>query len=181
MTGIRIGSAVAALGLALTACSPAPETAETPAPQTEPAAVLEPLPMPLPINAMMVSLVDFAADGVWRPAAQETEITDEQWLYIVQDATNLVVSTTLMTTPGTGANDAEWVQNADWRMWSQEMQDVALQAKAAAESKDRERLKLAGDRLVELCQACHQEFNPGLPTMGINRFPIYPKRPDATP
>lgn len=181
MTGFRIMSGVAAVGLALAACSPATETAEAPAPEAAAVEAPAPLPMPLPINAMMVSLVDFAADGVWRPAAQETEITDEQWLYIVQDATNLVVSTTLMTTPGTGVNDAEWVQNADWRMWSQEMQDVALQAKAAAELKDRERLKLAGDRLVELCEACHQAFNPGLPTMGINRFPIYPKRPDETP
>ena len=28
----------------------------------------------------------------------------------------------------------------------------------------------------ELCQACHQKFKPGLPSMGITRFPIYPKR-----
>ncbi|MGD2132715.1 MAG: hypothetical protein PVI23_07975, partial [Maricaulaceae bacterium] len=25
-----------------------------------------PLPLPIPINAVMVSLVDFAADGIWR-------------------------------------------------------------------------------------------------------------------
>lgn len=137
---------------------------------------VEPLPLGVPINAVMVALVDFAADGVWRPAASETPLTDEQWLLAEQDAVNLIASTTLMTTPGTGTNDAAWVKNPDWRRWTAEMRAVAIEAKAAVDAKDQERLGLVGDRLVELCQTCHQKFKPGLPIMGITRFPIYPKR-----
>jgi hypothetical protein len=153
----------------LTACQPVPVVEKA---SPEPL----PLPLPLPINAVMVALVDFAADGIWRPAALETGLTTDQWLLAEQDAINLIASTTLITTAGTGANDAEWVQDPDWRRWATEMQVVALEAKAAVDAKDQERLRLVGDRLVELCQACHQKFKPGLPSMGITRFPVYPKR-----
>ncbi len=156
-----------ALGLA--ACQPAPPVASG-------AAEDGPLPLGVSINAVMVALVDFAADGVWRPAALETGLTTDQWLLAEQDAINLIASATLITTPGTGDNDAAWVKDPDWRRWATEMQVVALEAKAAVDAKDQERLRLVGDRLVELCQACHQKFKPGLPTMGVTRFPIYPKR-----
>jgi hypothetical protein len=135
----------------------------------------EPLPLAVPITAVMVALVDFAADGIWRPAASETPLTDEQWLLAEQDAVNLIASTTLMTMPGTGTNDAVWIEEPEWRRWTEEMQTVAIQAKGAVEAKDQKRLGLVGDRLVELCQACHQKYKPGLPVMGITRFPIYPK------
>jgi hypothetical protein len=124
----------------------------------------------------MVALVDFSADGIWRPAASDLSLSDDQWLLAEQDAYNLIAATTLMTIPGTGSNDAAWVKDPDWRRWTSEMQVVAMEAKAAVEAKDQERLRLVGDRLVELCQACHQKFKPGLPSMGITRFPIYPKR-----
>ncbi len=178
MTRLHVLSGVVALGAIVAGCTPATETTATAA--IEAAAVAEPaveaLPMPVPINAMMVSLVDFAADGIWRPAAKETPLTDTEWLYVEQDATNLVVSATLMTTAGTGVNDEEWVKDPTWRQMVTEFQAVALQAKAAAEAKDQGRLKLAGDRLVELCESCHKQYKPGLPAMGITRFPIYPKR-----
>jgi hypothetical protein len=154
----------AAIGLA--ACQPVVVAKEEP----------DPLPLTVPINAVMVALVDFAADGVWRPAALETGLTKDQWLLAEQDSINLIASATLITTPGTGANDAAWVKDPDWRRWATEMQVVASEAKSAVEEQDQERLRLVGDRLVEICQACHQKFKPGLPSMGITRFPIYPKR-----
>jgi hypothetical protein len=157
--------ATAALAV-IAGCQPAVSTVED----------AGPLPMPVPINAVMVALVDFAADGIWRPAASDLTLSDEQWLLAEQDAINLITSTTLITTAGTGTNDAAWVKDPDWRRWAKEMQVVALEAKAAVDAKDQERLRLVGDRLVELCQACHQKFKPGLPVMGITRFPIYPKR-----
>lgn len=134
------------------------------------------LPLAVPINAVMVALVDFAADGVWRPAAMETGLTQDQWLLAEQDSINLIASATLITTPGTGANDAAWVKDPDWRRWATEMQLVAGEARSAVEQQNQERLRLVGDRLVEICEACHQKFKPGLPSMGITRFPVYPKR-----
>jgi hypothetical protein len=168
----RFAAAMAVLAVA--ACSPvateAPDAARAPAAETGP------LPLPIPINAVMVALVDFAADGIWRPVASPYGLSDDQWLLAEQDAYNLIASTTLMTTAGTGENDAAWVKDPDWRRWTQEMQSVSLEAKAAVDARDVERLKLVGDRLVEICQACHQKFKPGLPSMGITRFPVYPKR-----
>ena len=155
--------------VALTACQPAAQT-------TASVEEIKPLALPIPINAVMVALVDFAADGIWRPAASEVPLTDAQWLLAEQDAYNLIASTTLMTTRGTGTNDANWIKDPDWRRWASEMQVVALEAKAAVDAKDQARLRLVGDRLIELCQTCHQKFKPGLPSMGITRFPIYPKR-----
>lgn len=158
-------------------CQPDPATA--PAPVAAAAVApddLSPLPLPVPINAVMVAQLDFAADGIWRPAASVAPLTDAQWLLAEQDAVNLISAATLITTPGTGGNDALWVQDPEWRRWASEMQTVALEAKGAIDNRDKERLALVGDRLVELCQACHQKFKPGLPTMGITRFPIYPKR-----
>jgi hypothetical protein len=167
---MRIKSVLMATAACLAAagCQPAPAPVAEAAPET--------LALPIPINAVMVSLVDFAADGVWRPAASDLSLSDQQWLLAEQDAYNLIAATTLMSIPGTGTNDAVWVKDADWRRWTEEMRVVALEAKAAVDAKDQERLRLVGDRLVELCQACHQKFKPGLPTMGITRFPIYPKR-----
>jgi hypothetical protein len=139
----------------------------------------KPLPLAVSINAVMVALVDFAADGVWRPAASNMLLSDDQWLLAEQDAINLIASTSLITMPGTGINDVQWVSDPDWRRWAAEMRAVALEAKAAVDAKDQERLGLVGDRLVELCQTCHQKFKPGLPSMGVTRFPIYPKRDGA--
>lgn len=158
--------------------TPAAQTAAAPAPASAPAAAssTSALPLPVSINAVMVAGVDFSADGIWRPAASERPLTDKQWLLAEQDAINLIAAATLITTPGTGVNDSEWVTEKDWRRWATDLQVTALDAKKAIDLKDQARLKLVGDRLVEICQTCHQKYKPGLPSMGITRFPIYPKR-----
>lgn len=174
---------LAVLPMLFAACTPSPETAASPAPAAQPSpasqsasTASDPLHLPVSINAVMVAQVDFAADGIWRPAVSETPLTDKQWLMVEQDAINLISSASLITMPGAGDNDAEWVTEPDWRRWATDMQVTAEQAKSAVETKDKERLKLVGDRLVEICQTCHQKYKPGLPSMGITRFPIYPKR-----
>lgn len=156
------------------AASDAPVTPSAAAPVAEP--VIEPIPLSLSINDVMVALVDFAADGVWRPPAQDRAMTDTEWLLAEQDAKNLIASASLITMAGTGANDAEWVTHDDWRRWSADMLEASQQALSAVEARDQERLLLVGDRLVEVCQECHQQYKPGLPSMGVTRFPIYPKR-----
>jgi hypothetical protein len=165
----------AAAYVALTACQPVEEATPIAVAAATPDDT-GPLPLPVSINAVMVAQLDFAADGIWRPAASLVPLTDAQWLLAEQDAVNLISAATLITTVGTGDNDAVWVRDSEWRRWASEMQTVALEAKSAVDSRDKERLALVGDRLVELCQACHQKFKPGLPAMGITRFPIYPKR-----
>lgn len=149
------------------------EMAETPAPAE---AAVQPIPLALSINDVMVAMVDFAADGVWRPPAMDEPMTERDWLLAEQDAKNLIAASTLITMAGTGANDEEWVTHPDWRRWAADMLETSQQALSAVEAKDQERLLLVGDRLVEICQECHQQYKPGLPSMGVTRFPIYPKR-----
>lgn len=167
-----------ALVLATGACSPGPQqtaaggslTAADPV-----SSCVEGVAMPITMNEMMVALVDFSADGVWRPAASEQPLTDYDWLLAEQDAMNLVAGTVLMSVPGTGAGDAAWVADDDWRRWTEQMQGTALQALAAVRDKDQPRLKAVGDALVIQCQTCHQKFKPGMASTE-NRFPYYPKR-----
>lgn len=135
-----------------------------------------PLPLSQSINSVMVAMIDFAADGIWRPAASETPLTDAQWLLVQQDAVTISAAATLITLPGTGVNDADWVQADDWRRWSTEMRELGDEARIAAQIRDQTQLALVGDRLVEVCQACHTAYKPGLPSMGVTRFPLYPKR-----
>ncbi len=177
MTPRTAFSAAASLALALAAgCMPSskpPVAAAVPEGATPSSTAL---PLTVPINAIMVSLVDFSADGVWRPAVQETPLSDRQWLLAEQDATNLLASASLITMRGTGVNDEAWILEPDWRRWAIDMQSTAGQALSAVEAKDQARLKLVGDHLVEICQSCHRKYKPGLPSMGITRFPVYPKR-----
>lgn len=167
-----IGPALGA-ALALSAC-------ERPAPANPPAstapAAAQPVLLSQSIDAIMVAVIDFAADGIWRPAASETPLTDAQWLLVQQDAVAISAAATLITLPGTGINDAAWVKAEDWRRWATEMRELGDEARIAAQTKDQAQLALVGDRLIEVCQACHNTYKPGLPTMGVTRFPLYPKR-----
>ncbi len=133
------------------------------------------LPMPVTINEMMVSLVDPAASGLWRPAGQDAALSEADWRAVDAAATNLIVGATLTSMPGAGPFDAEWVADRDWKRLNLEMQTLALQAREAAGAQDLARLRLIGDRLVEVCEACHADFKPGLPTGGITRLPGPPK------
>lgn len=174
--------AALACAVSATACEPRPLDKPIARSETlaDPSAGLgspddQPLPLAVSLNATMVALVDFAADGVWRPAASETPLTDTQWALVDQNAVNLIAAASLITMKGQGVNDEAWVVNPDWRRWSLEMRTTAAQVRAAVAARDQERLRLAGDRLVEICQTCHQAFKPGLPSMGVTRFPVYPK------
>ncbi len=68
----------------------------------------------------MVAQLDFAADGIWRPAASLVPLTDAQWLLVEQDAVNLTSAATLITTAGTGDNDAVWVKDSECARWASE-------------------------------------------------------------
>src|SRR5687767_9637572 len=121
--GHVLGGAPALLLLLAAGCSPPAKivaAALVPIPAVIPATapVAQALPLSVPINAVMVAMVDFAADGIWRPAVSETPLTNNQWLLAEQDAVNLVAAATLITTPGTGLNDAAWVADPDWRLWA---------------------------------------------------------------
>ena len=156
--------------LALTTAAFAQDQSEDDREAIVAAAQAEAIPMSVSINEMMVAFMDFAADGIWRPAARD-ELSDAEWLLVEQESVRLMLAATLTTMPGEGVNDLEWIADPDWRRYANEMRVLGFEARQSAQDHDMARLRLVGDRLVEVCQACHQDFKPDLPVMGYTRLP----------
>src|SRR5271155_674295 len=131
--------------------------------------------LPISMADLMRASIEVPADGIWAAEGSE-KLSDEEWQLADQDSVNLVAATQLMSKAGTGKQDAKWVAAADWQSWSREMRKTALQIRNAAKEMDQKKLAAAGDRLQELCEACHTKYRPQTPTDGISRYPFYPKR-----
>jgi cytochrome c556 len=131
--------------------------------------------LPISLADLMRASIEVAADGIWAAEGSE-KLSDEEWQLADQDSVNLFVATQLMSRAGTGKQDAKWVSAADWQTWSRQMQKTALQIRSAAKEMDQKKLAAAGDRLQQLCEACHTKYRPQTPTDGISRYPFYPKR-----
>lgn len=141
-------------GIALAACSP---TAEQP---TEEAM------LPISINAVMASLINHSADPIW-VAAWRNPQNDDDWRELEHLARQLQVGGALLTIPGTGPADRVWTENAEWRAYAQQLSDSAAKAVNAARAKDVGLISLAGDEIVDVCESCHIDFKPAIPTMNI--------------
>ncbi len=134
-----------------------------------------PLAVPVSILDLMRASVEIPADGIW--AAQGAEkLSDDDWLLADEDSVSLAGAATLVSKPGTGANDRKWVANADWQTWVRDMQSTALKTRAAAKAKDTAKFSAAADHLSEICQSCHTKYRPQAPSDGVARYPFYPKR-----
>ena len=123
---------------------------------------------PVSINAMMVALIDHAAHGLWDVEKEgNAPKTDVAWEEIREDATQLAVAGTLIQLGGTGLSDAGWVAKPTWKKHSQALTAVALVAVSAAQRKNMAALVKANGDLTDVCENCHNEFKPALPTEGI--------------
>jgi hypothetical protein len=133
------------------------------------------LTVPVSILDLMRASVEIPADGIW--AAQGAEkLGDDDWLLADEDSVSLAGAATLISKPGTGQNDRQWVANADWQSWVRDMQTMALRIRAAAKAKDLAKFSAAADHLSEICQSCHTKYRPQAPSDGVARYPFYPKR-----
>ncbi len=126
---------------------------------------------PTSINALMVYLVDPAAHEIWDRNYGDEPLTDHDWMLVEQHASNLAASALLVSLGGTGQADQTWVRSPEWQRLTAELQTGALQARAAAESKDQAMLDQGGDAILETCISCHQAFKPDVPTEGIMHIP----------
>jgi hypothetical protein len=158
--------ALLGVALMLSGCG---SPAEKATPSTAaPAAPTVPVPPVLSTNAMMVGLVDDASHEIWDAVADQTKLkTDEDWFHLQHHATQVALSGTLITIPGTGEADAGWVTKPEWIRFSKELADGGLAALDAARKKDHAALSAAGDRLVNTCEGCHDVFKGELPSEGI--------------
>jgi hypothetical protein len=146
-----------------------------PALSAKPTAKLAPLAVPVSILDLMRASVEIPADGIW--AAQGAEMLgDDDWLLADEDSVSLAGAATLISKPGTGKNDRQWVANADWQSWVRDLQETAVRIRAAAKAKDLSLFSTSADHLSEICQSCHTKYRPEAPSDGVARYPFYPKR-----
>jgi hypothetical protein len=141
--------------------------APPPMPNVQKIALLDtpqPLPLRVPIKGVMAGVVDFSAHGVFTSATSEMPLTDDDWLAAGLASINLIGSATLITLPGTGPHDAEWVSDPDYRRWAEAMQSASISAGAATVRKDRAGLLAAANRIAVACQSCHAMYKPDIPS-----------------
>ena len=167
---------LSATAFATAALLAAPALFAGPAGPATPAAKAGPPPaVPVSILDLMRASVEIPADGIW--AAQGAEkLDDDDWLLVDEDSVSLAGAATLISKPGTGKNDRKWVANADWQSWVRDVQTTALAIRAAAKAKDSAKFTAAADHLSEVCQSCHTKYRPEAPSVGVARYPFYPKR-----
>lgn len=129
------------------------------------------VPVPISVNAVMVSLVDQAAHQIWDGGNQARDLTEREWLLIDLHSQQLATSASAVSLGGTGPADIGWAMSPAWQEWSSAMADAAMSANAAAVARDKVALRTAGDALVVTCESCHQVFKPDAPSEGIMHQP----------
>jgi hypothetical protein len=123
---------------------------------------------PVSINAEMVSLVDHAAHELWSVEREGGKPKNQgEWENLSEHATQLAASGALIVLPGTGPNDVTNTQQAKWQKWAKDLSDAGLAELKATEDNNLEALLAANNRLVDVCEGCHKEFKPTLPSEGI--------------
>ena len=131
------------------------------------------IPVPVSVNALMVTLIDHSAHYIWDYASLEREISDDEWRTIEYYAIQLAGAGPLMTLGGSGDLDDTWADSDAWVSYSRTMTNAAMLALDAAKNKDKPLLGSTGDVLVASCEGCHNAFKPGIPTEGIMHQPDY--------
>jgi hypothetical protein len=130
-------------------------------------------PVPVSINALMVTLIDHSAHYLWDYGVMQREITDEEWRTVEYYAIQLAASGPLLTLGGAGLLDDTWAKSPMWKAYAQNMSDAAVRALEASRNKDKQALLVLGNALTDSCESCHEAFKPALPTEGIGHEPDY--------
>ena len=137
------------------------------------AAERQDFPVPVSVNAVMVTLIDHSAHYIWDYAALEATMLKEEWLSVEYYAIQLAAAGPLIMLGGTGEVDNVWVQSPQWLAYSMDMSNAAMKALNAARIQDKALLQTAGDELLDSCLACHRNFKPEIPTEGVIHDPLY--------
>jgi cytochrome c556 len=151
-----LAGGLAGLLMILAGCAPAPQ---------QPAAEAQPqFKGVVPINDIMVSVVDHNAHIVWNAADPKmAPKTDQDWHNLEHAATTLAAAGNMILIPGPPKDDQMWVKDPQWQMFAQDLANSGLKALTAVDHRDPKALEAAGDDLVVTCEACHKKFKPALP------------------
>ena len=121
--------------------------------------------LPVSLNAVMVALVNQAADPIWVAAWRSPE-SEADWRELERRAVQLELSGALLAVPGTGPLDDSWTSNSQWQQWAGQLQSTGAEAAAAVKARDVQAISAVGDVIVEICEGCHMDFKLALPTGG---------------
>ncbi len=159
----RVGVAIlgACLLLAL-GCAKTEPPVEEVIVETPPAPVAQ---LPVSLNEVMVALVNHAADPIWVAAWHSPE-TDGDWRELERLSYQLEMAGALLTIPGTGPMDQQWTSDPGWRDYANQLREAGEGAVAAVQARDLEAISHSGDVIVEICEGCHFDFKPDMPTGG---------------
>jgi hypothetical protein len=163
-----LASVMSASALVLGGCNSA--TNQPPAQTAQPTAASRPsaVTSPVSINAEMVSLVDHAAHELWSVEQEgRRPKTPDDWENLSEHATQLAAAAALIALPGTGPNDNTLTQQPKWQKWAKDMSDVGMAELEASRANNIDALLAANNRLVDVCEGCHKEFKPAIPSEGI--------------
>ena len=133
------------------------------------------IPLPVSINALMVTLIDHSAHYIWDYSfiSESRELTDREWKIVEYYAIQLAASGPLITLGGSGSMDDAWSSNLSWIKFSNDLKNGSMNALNAAKDRDKSALRDAGDKIVQACESCHDLFKPSTPTEGIIHNPEY--------
>ncbi|HEY7763923.1 MAG TPA: hypothetical protein VIB38_02940 [Aestuariivirgaceae bacterium] len=118
------------------------------------------------INALMVAVVDDIAHNVWDGGNKDAPLTAQEWNVVDEHSYQLQAVATLVSLGGTGEADRGWTVSPAWQEWSRKLRDAGVAVKGAAYNKSQMALRSAGDALLDVCEGCHKEFKPDVPTEG---------------
>jgi len=119
------------------------------------------------INEVMVAQIDHAAHFIWEAADPDRAAITVDWQEVEHHAIQILSSRSALSMGGTGVNDAMWITQQSWRDYVNDMNDGAMLALSSARARDQQGLARAGDKLIESCESCHQQYKPAIPTEGI--------------
>jgi hypothetical protein len=178
-------ASIALIGvLALGACSQptgapkatgdAPPTAAAPAAAA--GAKASEYTLPISLNAVMVSAVDYASDGLFdvgNAVMNQGKLpsSDAEWRQVQYHAYQMVLMGKVIQMPGTGPRDVEWTSAPTWKTWAESLGSVGKEMLGLVEARNASGFVDAGNRLVAVCEGCHKEFKPDIPTMKIFHKP----------
>jgi len=121
--------------------------------------------LPVSYNDVMVSLINEAADPIWR-AGWKTPETDRDWRQLEHRARQLKLAGALLSQPGSGPIDHQWSLRPEWNKWAAQLVVSGDAAIRAIDARNREGVSRAGDTMVAVCEGCHLDFKPDIPTGG---------------
>ncbi|MDZ4759595.1 MAG: hypothetical protein SGJ21_00800 [Alphaproteobacteria bacterium] len=152
--------AAAALAILAAACSEGANTPDTQAGAT-PGAEAGRYKTDMTMQELMARVIDPAADGVWlnqgwvidSGGTRELFPTDEAgWFAVESAAASIAETSNLLLLPGRAVDDERWTD------YAHKLYDAGINARKAAESRDKQAFFDAGGAIYVVCRDCHARF-----------------------